>query len=78
MRYGTAIPDSADIVTSVTPGYYFECPDIASLDGNIAELLQHVGPRSNLMPARQWAARRDIDRLLDRRLYLEMTGSRAA
>jgi len=70
MWYQTAEPDPAEAVNSVLAGYYFHCPDVASVDQHIVELRDHVGPRSNLTPRRQDDARRDIDRLLERRLYL--------
>jgi hypothetical protein len=70
MLYGSDAPDPADTVPSVLPGYRFPCPDIASVDRHIAERREHLGPRSNLTPALKEAARRDIDRLLERRLYL--------
>jgi hypothetical protein len=70
MLYATDVPDPADTVSSVLPGYRFHCPDIASVDRHIAERREHLGPRSNLMPRFKEAARQDIDRLLERRLYL--------
>jgi hypothetical protein len=70
MLYGTDDPDPADTVSSVLPGYRFHCPDIASVDLHLAERREHIGPRSNLTPRFREAARQDIDRLLERRLYL--------
>ncbi|TWF78036.1 hypothetical protein FHX44_113955 [Pseudonocardia hierapolitana] len=70
MLYGSDVPDPADTVPSVLPGYRFPCPDIASVDRHIAERREHMGPRSNLTPKFKEAARQDIDRLLERRLYL--------
>jgi hypothetical protein len=70
MLYGTDVPDPADTVSSVLPGYRFHCPDIASVDQHLAERREHMGPHSNLTPKFKEAARRDIDRLLERRLYL--------
>jgi hypothetical protein len=70
MLYGSEAPDPVDTVASVLPGYRFPCPDIASVDRHIAERREHMGPRSNLTPTFKDAARRDIDRLLERRLYL--------
>jgi hypothetical protein len=70
MMYGTDDLDPADTVSSVLPGYRFHCPDIASVDRHIAERREHMGPRSNLTPKFKEAARQDIDRLLERRLYL--------
>jgi hypothetical protein len=70
MVYGTDQPDPAETVSSVLPGYRFHCPDVASVDRHIAERREHMGPRSNLTPKFKEAARQDIDRLLERRLYL--------
>ena len=70
MVYGTDQPDPAETVSSVLPGYRFHCPNVASVDRHIAERREHMGPRSNLTPKFKEAARQDIDRLLERRLYL--------
>jgi hypothetical protein len=74
MLYRTAGPDPVDTVSSVLPGYHFHCPDVASVDQHIAERREHMGPRSNLTPKYKEAARHDIDRLLERRLYLMSVG----
>jgi hypothetical protein len=70
MWYQSVDPDPLEAVSSVLPGYHFHCPDVASVDLHIAELRGYIGPDSNLMPKRRAAARQDIDRLLERRLYL--------
>jgi hypothetical protein len=70
MLYRSDVPDPVDTVPSVLPGYRFPCPDIASVDRHIAERREQMGPRSNLTPKFREAARQDIDRLLERRLYL--------
>jgi hypothetical protein len=70
MWYQTVDPDPLEAVSSVLPGYHFHCPDVGSVDQHIAELREHLGPRSNLSDQRKESARRDIDRLLERRLYL--------
>ena len=70
MLYGTDEPDPVDTVISVLPGYRFPCPNLASVDRHIAERREHMGPRSNLTPRFKEAARQDVDRLLERRLYL--------
>jgi hypothetical protein len=70
MVYSTVAPDPLDSVSSVLPGYYFHCPDAFSVDRHIAERREHMGPLSNLTPKFKEAARQDVDRLLDRRLYL--------
>lgn len=65
-------PDPPDPMTleSVRPGYRFDCPDVASVDRHLVELRRHVGPGSNLMPQCKAGAIQDIDRLLERRMYL--------
>ena len=70
MLYKTVDPDPLDTVSSVLPGYYFPCPNVPSVDQHIAERREHAGPHSNLTPKFKEAARQDVDRLLDRRLYL--------
>jgi hypothetical protein len=70
MLYRTVNPDPVDTVSSVLPGYHFHCPNVISVDQHIAERREHMGPRSNLTPKYKEAARQDIDRLLERRLYL--------
>ncbi len=70
MLYRTVDPDPVDTVSSVLPGYHFPCPNVPSVDQHIAERREHAGPHSNLTPKYKEAARQDIDRLLDRRLYL--------
>jgi hypothetical protein len=74
MWYQSVDPDPLEAVSSVLPGYHFHCPDVASLDQHILELRGHIGPDSNLVPKRKEAARQDIDRLLERRLYLMLAG----
>jgi hypothetical protein len=76
--FQTAAPDPIDTVSSVVPGYHFHCPDIAAIDKHIAELRALCGPNSNCTEVRKAAFRRDVDRLLERRLYLEMIGDHAA
>jgi hypothetical protein len=70
MWYRTVDPDPLEAVSSVLPGYHFHCPDVTSVDHHIVELRGHMRPGSNLMPGRKEAARQDIDRLLERRLFL--------
>lgn len=72
MRFATHPPDSPEVVRSVTPGYFFDCPDLTTLDAHIAELREHLGPRSGLTDRRKRATRADIDRLLERRMWLQM------
>ena len=65
--------DPLAAVSSVLPDLYYQCPNIASVDQHIAELSGQLGTRQSHDNAeRRKAIRDDIDRLLDRRLYLEM------
>jgi hypothetical protein len=75
MRFQTTEPDPATSVSSVVAGYFFNCPDIASVDRHLAELRMHLQEGSNVTEMRKRDWRRDIDRLLDRRLYLRMTAT---
>lgn len=72
MWYQTVNPDPVEAVSSVVPGYHFHCPDVETVDQHIAELRRHLEPDSGLTPERKQASRRDIDQLLERRLYLMM------
>lgn len=51
----------------------YECPDITSVDNYLCELRLRV-ERSAKLPKLQAQYRADQDSLLDRRLWLEMTG----
>lgn len=73
MWYQTVNPNSIEAVASVLPGYHFHCPDTATVDQHIAQLVRYMEPGSNLTIPRKEAARQDIDRLLERRLYLMLT-----
>jgi hypothetical protein len=78
MLYRTVDPDPLDTVSSVLPGYHFHCPNVTSVDHHIAVRREHMGPGSGLTPQYKDAARQDIDRLLDRRLYLTTVASQTA
>jgi hypothetical protein len=70
--------DPLAAVTSVLPDHYYPCPNIASVDRHIAELVRQLGTLSPPGESphgdarHRQAIRDDIDRLLDRRLYLEL------
>ena len=65
--------DPIATVSSVLPDQYYSCPNIASVDRHIGELSAQLGSEpAQGDPARRKAIRDDIDRLLDRRVYLEM------
>jgi hypothetical protein len=72
-------PDPADVVCSVVPRRRYHCPDLVTLDRHIKALRHQTGPDSNCMPNWKQYMRQDIDRLLDRRLYLTLVaGAEAA
>lgn len=76
MHYQTVAPDNTEMVASVIDGYYFECPDVATLDAHLVDLRHRfLGPDSNTTDERKAKARADIDRLLERRLYLQMANA---
>lgn len=76
MHYQTVAPENVEMVASVVDGYYFACPDLAALDAHLVDLRNRfLGPDSNITDERKAKARTDIDRLLERRLYLQMTAA---
>lgn len=71
--------DPAEVVCSVVPRRRYHCPDLAALDRHIAVLRRQVAADSNCVPTWKHYMRQDIDRLLDRRLYLtQVAGALAA
>lgn len=72
--FRTVVPDTPDVVPSVNDGYYYRCPDLATVDRHLNSLrTEFLDARSNVTPRRREQARNDVDRLLERRLYLEVT-----
>ena len=67
-------PDPALYVFSSVQGYFYYCPTAEHVDAHLVEVLEHLGPSSNLTDVSKAHARRDLDQLLDRRLYLELVG----
>ena len=64
-------PDPLTVVDGLN-GSTYPCPDIPTLDAHLAALsdrLRHAAPR---FPHLVRSFRKDIDRLLDRRLWLEL------
>ena len=59
----------SSIGTAARP-YHFYCPDVAAVDQYLATLGEYLRSSACLFPDRAAAVRRDIDRLLDRRLAL--------
>ena len=70
------IPDPAEVVCSVVPRRRYHCPNLVMLDHHIKVLRRQIGPDSNCMPEWKQYMRQDIDRLLDRRLYLTLVSGR--
>lgn len=66
------VPDVMKYVPSASLGYWYFCPDVAVLDGHIADLREGLGSGSNLTEWAKCIARSDIDVLLERRLFLSM------
>ncbi|OLT04042.1 hypothetical protein BJF90_24365 [Pseudonocardia sp. CNS-004] len=67
------------MVCSVVPRRRYHCPDLPALDRHIAALRRQVAAESNCVPTWKQHMRHDIDRLLDRRLYLtQVAGALAA
>lgn len=61
-------------MASVRTGYYYLCPDVQAVDAHLRVLLRdYLGPRSNMTAASQAQSREDVDLLLSRRWFLEMT-----
>ena len=68
-------PETARTVaeTAIGPAsdpYHFYCPDLTAVDQYLAALGKYIRSGACLVPERAAAVRRDIDRLLDRRLAL--------
>lgn len=73
MRFATRIPDGTDVVRSVLPGYYYPCPSLDVVDAHIAgQIRGFLSPFSSATEQRKAQAWCDIDRLLERRLWLEI------
>lgn len=76
VKYKTTVPNSPDIVASARTGYYYECPDVHTIDTYIIRLKTDVlGPGSNVSDMLKAQAHEDIDRLLEHRLYTQMTAA---
>jgi hypothetical protein len=66
--------DPVELVCSVLPLRRYHCPDVPTLDRHIDLLRRQVDADSNCTPEWKQHMRHDIDRLLDRRLYLTVVG----
>lgn len=72
MQFLTAVPETPDVVVSAQAGYYFRCPDVASVDRHISMIRREfLSPTSNATTQRKAKALTDLDHLLDRRLFIE-------
>ena len=72
----TGEPNVPHTVSEPASDCLLYCPDVVSVDHYLTVLGTYIGRDSNLSWARELTVRRDIDRLLDRRLTL--TAGRAA
>jgi hypothetical protein len=73
MRFMDPIPDGEHVVRSVVHGYFFLVATVAAVDQEIATLVRDfLGPDSPATELRRAEARRDIDALLDRRVWLTL------
>ena len=64
--------DPTEVVCSVLPLRRYHCPDLPTLDHHINLLRRQVAADSNCTPEWKQHMRHDIDRLLDRRMYLTL------
>ena len=73
-------PADDDVLTVVvgSRGTTYVCPDIPTLDGHLAALCVRIRQTAALFPNLARAFREDVDVLLDRRRWLELTAARAA
>lgn len=74
MLYMSKEPDAVGYVYSALDNHYYECPNIEAVDKHLRELLSPtvLGSRSNLAEGRKACLWLDVDRLLMRRLYLQV------
>lgn len=68
---------SADDPTVVSGrrGTHYECPDLAALDRHLIALCARIRQATPQFPGLARAFREDIDLLLDRRRWLELTAA---
>jgi hypothetical protein len=64
--------DPTEIVHSVLPDHSYHCPDLPAVDEHLSTLSRDIGPAAKTTSRRKRATWADIDRLLDRRLYLAL------
>ena len=72
-RSETVRPVIESTLGSTSHPYHFYCPDLAAVDQYLAALGKYIRSGACLVPERAAAVRRDMDRLLDRRLALMTT-----
>ena len=65
-------PDPATHVFSTVPDFFYRCTTLAELDEHLVEVCRNLGPGSNLSDAAKVNARLDLDRLLERRVWLRL------
>jgi ribosomal protein S18 len=71
-------PETARTIAETAIGptqdpYHFYCPDVSAVDHYLAALSRYIRSAVRISPRRVAAVRRDIDRLLDRRIELVMS-----
>jgi hypothetical protein len=66
--------DLATHVPSVEAGYFYHCPNLLVTERHINDLREVLAPTSNWAEHRRDIAKRDIDLLLTRWLYLQTIG----
>ncbi|AEA28260.1 hypothetical protein ACFQ34_16195 [Pseudonocardia benzenivorans] len=73
----TSSPEDSEVLTVVTGprGTSYECPDLATLDRHLTTLCARIRQATPQFPSLARAFRDDIDVLLDRRRWLELTSA---
>jgi hypothetical protein len=70
-RFFQRSPDPVLYVASAVGGYHYYTPDVAAVDGHLVELRGQLVGLGGIARA---LAKRDIDSLLDRRVFLLLVG----
>ncbi|WP_445184114.1 hypothetical protein ACTXG6_37785 [Pseudonocardia sp. Cha107L01] len=72
-RPKTALTVAETAIGPAEDPYHFYCPDVSAVDHYLAALSRYVRHAVRISPRRIAAVRRDVDRLLDRRIELMMS-----
>jgi hypothetical protein len=70
--------DVAELVRSEFAGRAYHCPTVERVDAHLRTLAEHLGPKSNLTESAKERTRRDVDQLLERRMFLRLMVAQAA